>query len=257
MTLSVNAARAMRDPAHIAELFRQRSERLEGEYDAGFGIDMIRLAASSVAAVASHQLGAFDSADGAEDLDRLYDRMGSRLGPQAVRHSRFVDTHVPEAAVVLEPVLARTPADPQAAPDPERLRPVRLLPEPEPVQVLAEVPHGPPMRMVWRRVSYRIVRTAGPERIEAEWWRRRQNLKFLTPPQPEAAEPPPPDRSKKKVGVPAPVPHVSRLDTFDPETTLRDYYVVEDDGGRRFWVFRLGLYGASAAPRWYLHGFFA
>jgi protein ImuB len=50
---------------------------------------------------------------------------------------------------------------------------------------------------------------------------------------------------------------VSKLETFDPETSARDYYVVEDDGGRRFWVFRLGLYGARTPPSWYLHGFFA
>ncbi len=37
----------------------------------------------------------------------------------------------------------------------------------------------------------------------------------------------------------------------------RDYYVIEDDGGRRFWVFRLGLYGTAGTPSWYMHGFFA
>lgn len=36
----------------------------------------------------------------------------------------------------------------------------------------------------------------------------------------------------------------------------RDYYEVEDDEGRRFWVFREGLYGADKAPKWFLHGFF-
>ena len=46
MTLSVNAARATRDAHHIGRLFAHRAERLVGEYDAGFGIDMIRLAAS-------------------------------------------------------------------------------------------------------------------------------------------------------------------------------------------------------------------
>ena len=37
----------------------------------------------------------------------------------------------------------------------------------------------------------------------------------------------------------------------------RDYYVVEDTGGRRFWLFRHGLYGASAPPQWFVHGLFA
>ena len=134
---------------------------------------------------------------------------------------------------------------------------MRLLPDPEPLIVIAEVPHGPPMRMVWRRVSYRILKASGPERIEAEWWRSRQNLQFLVPPKQEGTEEPQRDPNKKKVIVPRLEDHVSKLETFDPETTLRDYYIVEDDGGRRFWVFRLGLYGAAEVPRWYLHGFFA
>ncbi len=38
----------------------------------------------------------------------------------------------------------------------------------------------------------------------------------------------------------------------------RDYYRVEDDTGRRFWIFRHGLYGREdKSPRWYLHGLFA
>src|SRR5690606_17496482 len=38
----------------------------------------------------------------------------------------------------------------------------------------------------------------------------------------------------------------------------RDYYRVEDREGRRFWLFRHGLYGRETAdPRWYMHGLFA
>jgi protein ImuB len=38
----------------------------------------------------------------------------------------------------------------------------------------------------------------------------------------------------------------------------RDYYRVEDETGRRLWIFRHGLYGREEVnPRWYLHGLFA
>lgn len=37
----------------------------------------------------------------------------------------------------------------------------------------------------------------------------------------------------------------------------RDYYVVEDEAGRRFWVFRSGHYNAANKSQWFLHGFFA
>jgi protein ImuB len=258
ISLSVNAGRATRDPNHIAQLFVHRSERLAGEYDAGFGIDMIRLAASSLSEVASTQLGAFEVRDGAADLDRLYDRMTSRLGPLAIVRSRFVNTHVPEQAVKLEPVIARTNDDPEAVPDPDLARPLRLLPQPEPITVLAEVPDGPPMRMIWRRISYRILKASGPERIEAEWWRSGKTLAVLEPPQKREKRMDPRDDPKNSRQKPAAEPEpASKLEAFDPMTVVRDYYTVEDDGGRRLWIFRIGLYGASEAPRWFMHGFFA
>ena len=37
----------------------------------------------------------------------------------------------------------------------------------------------------------------------------------------------------------------------------RDYYVVEDAEGRRFWLYRAGLYGqGGATPQWFVHGVF-
>ena len=236
MTLSVNAARATRDPAHIARLFSHRAERLGGEYDAGFGIDMIRLAASHTSPLEAAQVGAFETRDGAADLDRLYDRMASRLGPLAVVRSKFVDTHIPERAVKLEPVLAKTPDDSRARPDPALPRPLRLLPAPEPIEVIAAaVPDGPPRGMLWRRVRYGFLRASGPERIGAEWWQ----FSGLLAPNRGVGEPPPAAK------------------TYVDGRFARDYFIAEDDGGRRFWLFRQGLYQPEAAPAWFLHGFFA
>jgi protein ImuB len=41
-----------------------------------------------------------------------------------------------------------------------------------------------------------------------------------------------------------------------PQAT-RDYYIVEDEAGRRFWLFREGLYRETHEPRWFVHGLFA
>ena len=40
---------------------------------------------------------------------------------------------------------------------------------------------------------------------------------------------------------------------------LRDYYRVEDQAGRRYWIFREGLHGDGRGgdPAWYIHGLFA
>ena len=72
--------------------------------------------------------------------------------------------------------------------------------------------------MVWRRVTYRFVKTSGPERIGVEWW----TLPYAASPKATAVR------------------------------CTRDYYVVEDDGGRRFWLFREGLYAEAYTQRWYL-----
>jgi protein ImuB len=37
----------------------------------------------------------------------------------------------------------------------------------------------------------------------------------------------------------------------------RDYYQVEDEQGRRYWLFRSGHYRDDHSPEWFLHGFFA
>ena len=95
------------------------------------------------------------------------------------------------------------------------MRPLQLFEPPQPIETLAEVPDGPPLRFRWRRVLHEVAHAEGPERIAAEWWRR-------------------------------------------PEARTRDYYRVEDADGRRFWLFRAGLYGARPTrPRWFLHGLFA
>jgi protein ImuB len=46
-----------------------------------------------------------------------------------------------------------------------------------------------------------------------------------------------------------------RRDSGGPE---RDYYAVEDESGRRFWLYRAGRYGADdITPQWFVHGVFA
>lgn len=42
----------------------------------------------------------------------------------------------------------------------------------------------------------------------------------------------------------------------EDDAEIRDYYRVEDAEGRRYWLYRAGLYQTDPAPRWYLHGMF-
>lgn len=171
MHLAVNAARGTRDAGHIARLFANRMEKLVEGFDAGFGIEDVRLYASSVGALGAVQEGAFDHGDGAEDIALLVDRLSARLGSENVLTSHFVNTHIPEKSVVLTPAIAAPQPDMQALPDAALKRPLRLLPVPEDITVMAEVPDAPPARMHWRRQDYRFVVASGPERIAVEWWR--------------------------------------------------------------------------------------
>jgi len=252
MTLSVNSGRLTRDAAHIARLFSNRSERLSGEYDPGFGIDMIRLAASSVSQLDAVQLGAFSSGTGTEELDQLYDRMTSRLGPLAVVRSAFVNTHIPERAVRLEPLIARSEDNPLALPSTKIERPLRLLPQPEPISVIAQVPDGPPASMVWRRITYLFVKASGAERMSPEWQHSKQRLELAEKPEAE-----PDERERKR---PSPLKLTTApfrsLELYREGDRSRDYYIAEDEAGRRFWLYREGIYGIAAQPEWFMHGIF-
>ncbi|MGB8276417.1 MAG: DNA polymerase Y family protein [Methylovirgula sp.] len=55
-------------------------------------------------------------------------------------------------------------------------RPLRLLPRPEPIETIAGVPDGPPLRFRWRRVLHEIAAIEGPERIAPEWWKTETEL---------------------------------------------------------------------------------
>jgi protein ImuB len=152
----------------------------------------------------------------------LIDALRQRLGPHRVRRFAAHASHLPERAEALPPIDGEACQDSTWSdstwPAPEQTRPLFLLPRAEPTEVTALVPDGPPRRFYWRGVTYDVTGSQGPERIAAEWWRHRTQ-----------AIPP-----------------------------TRDYYLVEDAGGHRFWLFREGLYGReTAAARWFVQGLFA
>jgi protein ImuB len=115
-----------------------------------------------------------------------------------------------------------TPRPPASvAVGPGRPRPLLMFDPPEPVEAIADLPDSAPSRFVWRRAPHRVAKAQGPERLGPEWWRL----------------------------IDAPGPH-----------RTRDYYAIEDDAGRRFWLFRDGLYNREdidALPRWWMHGVWA
>jgi protein ImuB len=263
----IGASRPCRAAGHLIALVSEKLDAL----DAGFGIDAMTLACLQAEPLDARQIALSSSnasfepgksspagtgsarhgilADDREtETAALVDRLSNRLGAARVLRLARADSHIPECAQRRVPMLAAADTPPSASPpflSSTPQRPALLLPSPEPIVVLAEVPEGPPLRFSWRRLTHRIVRARGPERIEPEWWRA-------------IGRPPP------RSGTPQAI-HLARP---------RDYYVIEDDKGGRYWVFRAGLYGheedldagmeadsddendeaAPPPPVWFMHG---
>ncbi len=222
--LRVEASLPLRDPKAVMRLFAERLESLNDPIDPGFGFDLIRLAVPVLEPLAPTQLQLEGGAVAAGELATLIDRLSTRVGRGHFRRLHARDTHIPEQAVLALPAIdAPEPvawSAPEAGEPP--LRPIHLFDPPQVIEVIAEVPDGPPHRFRWRRTLHEVTRFEGPERIAAEWWKRAGGL------------------SGAGAGL------------------TRDYYRVEDARGRRFWIFRHGLYGTEKInPGWYMHGLFA
>jgi protein ImuB len=216
---------ASADPAHMLRLFKHKGLQ---HLDLGFGIDALMLTAPVAEPLGVMQARLDGSDEDQPDqtaLAGLIDRLQARLGAGAVQTPRPRGSWLPErsehwAAPVLDGVSG---ALGPAFAVPDRARPILMFHPPEPIEAIAEMPDSAPARFVWRRIQRRVVRAQGPERLGPEWWR-------------QSAEPDP-----------------------RPART-RDYYRVEDEAGRRYWLFREGLYGREdhdRLPRWWLHGVFA
>jgi protein ImuB len=240
-----------REAAHLARLFQDRI----GAIDAGFGVDLMVLAALATEPLLPAQTAFAKSGDRGRQ-EPLIDRLASRLSGTAVRRLFSCESHIPERAQEMRSALAG--ASPWAEQGPAKPpRPCLLFAEPEPVDVLAEIPEGPPARFTWRRVTRRVVKAEGPERIAPEWW-----LELMTP-SPGKGEGGDGHRPSPGGGHAASTlgsdPHPSPPPSRGRESTrTRDYYRIEDEDGRRYWVFRAGLYGDNSKdlPAWYLHGVF-
>jgi len=221
--LMIETSRPTRDPALVIRLMNERIDSLNDPIDPGFGFDLIRLSVPVTEPLAVTQLKLEGGAAKEAEVAALIDRLSARLGRARVCRLVAQDTHIPEQMQLALPFVEAAPPAagwPASTPGEPPLRPLHLFDPPQPIEVMASVPDGPPHRFRWRRKFHEVRRFEGPERIASEWWRRK-------------------DGAVDKAGL------------------TRDYYRVEDARGRRFWVFRHGLFDEKPNPKWYLHGLFA
>ena len=224
----ISTAKSLTNADAIVTLFRDRLDESLERFSArrpteADGFDVVRLSILSSEPHRAEQTSFHrDEANTLNtDLAHLIDKLGVRLGVENIVRLPPRDSHQPEEGAI--PQLAvDDPSNTQAWPSPHKdqpiTRPIRLFDQPEEIEAIAAIPEGPPRSFRWRHMLYTVSRVEGPERISAPWWR---------------------DKGIK------------------PRFT-RDYYRIEDKEGRRFWLYRDGLYQEERTdPKWYVHGLFA
>ena len=221
--LAIDTGGPTRDAALLMRLIRERIDALADPLDPGFGYDLIALEVPLAEVLENVQVGLETKVDIDAATAALIDRLSVRLGAERVRQFHARESHIPERAALERAAQSGAPKASWPKPEPSEpaMRPFRLFETPQSIEVTAGFPEGEPRSFRWKRQVHRVALAEGPERIAPEWWR-----------------------------------HVRGYEPGNGGLT-RDYYRVEDNEGRRFWLFRRGLYDERERPLWYLHGIFA
>jgi protein ImuB len=226
--IEIGTSRPFRDSQHLHRLFTDKFTLTQ--WDNPFGFDRIRVSVPEAEDLSPLQQDWTGNCGGSE-LAHLVDRLSARLGESRVLRLMAQDTHVPELASIAMPAAAAEEfapmpshlpnSSPRGGNDQDTLvpaRPLRLFERPEPVEAIAEVPDGPPVRFRWRRLTHEVAYAEGPERIAMPWW----------------------CESSSRAAAMA--------------NSVRDYFRVQTGDGARLWLYREGHYCDAAPPRWFVHG---
>ena len=218
--IEIETAQPTRDAAMVARLFHERLAALSDPLDAGFGFDLIRLSAVRTGLMQSHATSFDSNETERQEIAFLIDRLAARFGRARILRFHPQDTHIPEAAAVALPAQYSVPAKTLW----KRIR------------VSGEAPRRP-LRL-FAKPELTDVIAAVPDGPPARFrWRRVWH---------QVARAEGPERIAMEWW------------RTDHRTPTRDYFRVEDEKGRRFWLYRDGLYnGETTLPQWFVHGVFA
>lgn len=166
MHISIATGRPSCNVKHLFKLFSLKIATIEPD----LGIELFVIEAPVVEDHIPQQEKFWDSTSGGlEDvrLAELVDRLAGRVGANAIYRYLPDEHYWPErsfrkATSLVEKATTDWPAN--------KLRPLQILPAPEPIEVTAPIPDYPPMLFIYKDKRHKIVRADGPERIEQEWW---------------------------------------------------------------------------------------
>ncbi|MDN3622627.1 Y-family DNA polymerase [Methylobacterium isbiliense] len=164
VAVRVGTALPVRDAKRLTRLLADKIETI----DPGFGIELMRLAATIAEPLSEKQTISDLAAPPEVDISDLIDTLSNRIGGDRLYRIVPVQSDVPERSAVRA---APASADDGASWSGSWPRPVRLLASPEPIETVALLPDHPPVTFTWRGVRRRVRCADGPERIFEEWWR--------------------------------------------------------------------------------------
>ncbi len=168
--IRIGTARPVRDGARLTRLLCDKIATI----DPGFGIELMRLAATLAEPLAPKQMISSLIEEPELDVSHLIDTLANRVGEQRLYRCAPVASDVPERSVQR--------IAPMAASDTSEIwsdlwpRPARLLERPEPIKTLALLPDHPPVSFTWRGIRRRVTCADGPERVFGEWWKQDAEL---------------------------------------------------------------------------------
>jgi protein ImuB len=191
--LSLSLFRPVAEPQYLQQLLQGR---LEPRLSHLGWVERVRLEATLTGPLRWHQPSLLDQTPlrYADQAAALIDRLSCRLGPEAVLQPQLLGEPLPELSCrwqrlsggpggrgVSGELSRRRPAAkrPSALRLDQQLevplgsvhqRPLWLLPEPQPLEVLAGYPEAPPARLCWQGRWLGVLDSWGPERIESGWW---------------------------------------------------------------------------------------
>jgi protein ImuB len=227
--VQIGTSRPVRDVRHLARLLDERIETV----DPGPGVEAMRLVLPLVETLSPAQRadGLMQRADGlapggpeAADLSALIDRLVNRLGPDTVYRLRSVESDVPERSQRPVPVHGAPEAPSQS-----------VSPEP-PASWLHPGPR--PVRLLDRPEPIEALAMMPDHPPRAFTWRRVRHRIVRA------------DGPERITG--------EWWRRANELTAVRDYWAVENQDGRRFWLFRQGdgVDPGTGGLAWFLHGFF-
>lgn len=165
----VGTAQPVRDVRRLTRLLCDKIETV----DPGFGIEIMRLAATAAEPFATRQVISSLVDEPEVDVSGLIDTLSNRVGEHRLYRFAPVASDVPERSVQRVPATAPASRDGWPTHWP---RPARLLAPPEGIETVALLPDHPPVSFTWGGSRRRVRRADGPERVFGEWWKRDAEL---------------------------------------------------------------------------------